>query len=370
MRIFLTLISGASQGTGDQMWKDIFYETLTKLGHDVIFLPYDKLFSSKSDIDINKVSEKIYDHFLFHHKQKPFNLFLSYYHSGHVSPELFAKINEHTFSVNYTTNFHQINAYEPLLKEANLSIYASKEAESYFNENAANSYYMPFAGLSSNLNFKKKKNGKMTFIGSSYGNRANYLWRCLQKKLPLDIYGPNWINNHGIRSFLRTIKLEYQLIINDKSIVDTAYRCLNDSILREITKSYPNIINGPLSDSDYALLLSKSSIVLNIPESRFEHDYTNPNMLIGANLRDFEVPTTGSFLLTQSNEEIKSLFEDKKEIETFNNEWEMVDKARFYLNNPNKLIKIAEAGHKRVKKEHLWEHRFSKFLKFLEQNYL
>ena len=192
----------------------------------------------------------------------------------------------------------------------------------------------------------------------------------MQKELPVEIYGVNWINNHGVRSFLRTLRLEYQLITNNENVIDTAYRCLNDSILSEIAKKYSKLIQGPLSDSGYTSLLAKSSIVLNIPESRFGHDYTNPNVLIGANLRDFEVPTAGSFLLTQSNDEIKSLFEDKKEIETFSNEWEMIDKAQFYMKHPSLLLKIAKAGHNRIKKDHLWEHRFNSLFTHLENNYL
>ena len=52
---------------------------------------------------------------------------------------------------------------------------------------------------------------------------------------------------------------------------------------------------------------------------------------------------------------------DYNKIVTLKSEWEIVDKSRFYLKNPNKLLKIAEAGHNRVINDHLWEHRFSKF---------
>ena len=140
-------------------------------------------------------------------------------------------------------------------------------------------------------------------------------------------------------------------------------------LLKEIVEVYPNSINEFLSDQEYTSLLQKSSIILNLPESRFNHDYSNPNVLIGANLRDFEVPTAGSLLLTQANDEIKSMFENDKEIITFENEWEMIDKARFYINKPYSATKIAEAGNARVKKDHLWEHRFTMFFKYLKENH-
>ena len=169
---------------------------------------------------------------------------------------------------------------------------------------------------------------------------------------------------------LRTLKLEALLVTGSESATDTAYRCLNDLIMHEISEKYPQFIHGPLPDSEYNKILTESSVVLNFPESRYGHDYSNPNVLIGANLRDFEVPTAGSLFLPQDNAEIRSFFIPGQEIETFSNEWELVEKARYYLKHPGLVEKIAEAGMKRVSEEHLWEHRFSALIAYLEQNYL
>jgi hypothetical protein len=279
-------------------------------------------------------------------------------------------VRELVFCVNYTTNFHQIGIYQPLLNEPHLSIFVSREAGEYFQSQGFNGYYMPFAGLRSHLRWNANKNGHIAFIGTSYGPRANYIWRLLQNGLPAHIYGANWIQNHSFRASLRTLKLEMQILAGNTSRTDTAYRCMNDLIMSDISNSYPQFIHDPLSDEGYNDLLSVSTIVLNIPESRHGHDYSNPRVLIGANLRDFEVPTAGSLLLTQDNGEIRTMFEASHEIEVFSNEWEMVDKARFYLQNTDRMLKIAEAGHNRVIREHLWEHRFNAFFSHLDHNYL
>ncbi len=372
-RIYLSLFSSASSGYDDSMFKRIFFDTLKNMGHDVVFFPYYEASLSKNKEklhDIVEISENIYQNFLHNHNQKPFDFFLSYYHSKQVVPELFAKVREKVFCINYTTNFHQIETYKPLLKVADLSIFASREAKSYFEDEANHSFYMPFAGLSSNLTFDKNKNNKISFIGTSYGPRAYYLWRCLQNQLPIDIYGYQWINNHKRRSLLRSIKLQFEILFTKYKSIDTAYKCLNDIILREINDDYNQLIHKPLSDDAYNQLLSVSSVVLNIPESRFGHDYYNSRVLIGANLRDFEVPTAGSLLLTQDNEEIKECFDVNKEIVTYANEWEMVDKLRFYISHPELSLKIAEAGHNRAKNQHLWEQRFNALITHLESNFL
>jgi hypothetical protein len=372
-RIFLTLSASASSGYNDMMYKYIFHDTLVKMGHDVVFFPYHEAMkdvAGRKIKDLQIISDKIYIRFLELHHQKPFDLFLSYYHGLQVVPELFKQVRDHVFCVNYTTNFHQVELYAPLLKVADLSVFVSRAAAPYFEQNGFTGYYMPFAGLRENLNMVETKNGTISFIGTSYGPRANYIWRCLQHNLPIQIYGTNWLQNHPRRAALRTLKLESQILLGNPLMADTAYRCLNDLILKDINDKYSHLVHDPLPDDAYNNLLSASSIVLNFPESRHGHDFSNPNVLIGANLRDFEVPTAGSFLLTQDNEEIRSFFTPGQEIETFANEWEMIDKARFYMARTGLILKIAAAGHDRVSKEHLWEHRFGAFFSHLDQNYL
>ena len=371
MRIFLTLNSSASSGFKDSTWKNIFYDTLQKMGHDVVFFSYEEAtFKDKiKTSSISIISENIYDNFIKQHKEKKFDLFFSYYHSLNVNPELFKKLKGKVLCVNYTTNFHQINDYQDILKEVDLSIYASIEAKSYFEENNIASYYMPFAALKSKGKNVSLKSGDLSFIGTAYGNRPYYIYRLLQNNLPIKIYGSYWKRSTKFNSLLRSIKLQKEIVLNHKNVVDTAYKNLNNLILDQINLKYEKCINEPLDDYGYDQLLSNSSIVLNIPESRYSHDYSNPKVLIGANLRDFEVPALGSLLLTQYNEEISSLFDIESEIVTFKNEWEMVDKAKFYLRNPNLTLKIAEAGQKRINNEHLWVHRFEAFFLYLSKTY-
>ena len=372
-RIFLTLRVTASSGFQDNVWGSIFYETLCNMGYDVDFYPYDEAKindDNKRKNNISQISENIFTVFAKKHKTKPYDLFLSYYHSGHVTPELFKRVRELAFCLNYTTNFHQIEQYRPLLKEASLSIYASQEASSFFSDNNFNGYYMPFAGLKKYSNNVTVKNKRVSFIGTAYGNRPYYLWRCLQNQLPIDIYGANWGKNHHKRAALRTLHLAGKILNSSKSIVDTAYRSMNDCILMDINKNYNSALNAPLPDKEYFELLANSSIVLNFPESRYNHDFLNHRVLIGANLRDFEVPMAGSLLLTQDSDEIKSCFKVGKEIDTFCNEWEMIDKINFYLKNPDLSNRVSISGYNRVLKEHLWEHRFKALFKHLESNFL
>ncbi len=159
-RIFLTFKKSASSGFEDSIWENIFLHTLTAMGYDVVYFPYHlavEAASKNGRNDLNAISEAIYDSFEKEHKKQSFDLFLAYYHSGNVTPELFRKVREKTFTVNYTTNFHQIGDYLSILKEVDLATYASKPAEAYFKSHDIRGYWMPFAGLQKNARFAKIK---------------------------------------------------------------------------------------------------------------------------------------------------------------------------------------------------------------------
>ena len=74
--------------------------------------------------------------------------------------------------------------------------------------------------------------------------------------------------------------------------------------------------------------------------------------------RDFEVPMSGGFYLTQYHPELEQWFEIGKEIECYRDMDDMVEKIRYYLSHPDKADEIRNAGYERATKEHTWVHRF------------
>ena len=84
----------------------------------------------------------------------------------------------------------------------------------------------------------------------------------------------------------------------------------------------------------------------------------NPKVVLACNFRDFEIPHSGSMLLTQHSDELSDFFEPNKEVISFKNEYEMIDKARYYTTNLAEARGIAAAGMKRAHSDHNWENRF------------
>ncbi len=81
------------------------------------------------------------------------------------------------------------------------------------------------------------------------------------------------------------------------------------------------------------------------------------------NVRTFEIPGFGGFLLTQrSEEQARELFEEDREIVCFSTVDELRDKIRYYLAHEDERLRIAEAGALRARNEHQAVHRLSRII--------
>ncbi len=75
--------------------------------------------------------------------------------------------------------------------------------------------------------------------------------------------------------------------------------------------------------------------------------------------RTFEVPACGGFLLTESAEHLDEFLTPGRDLATFGRNDEIVDRVRHYLAHDDERRAIADAGHRRVLREHTYEQRFA-----------
>ena len=79
------------------------------------------------------------------------------------------------------------------------------------------------------------------------------------------------------------------------------------------------------------------------------------------NVRTFEIPGFGGFLLTQrSREQAEELFVEGSEIACFETEAELREKIAYYLEHDRERLEIAERGHARAVREHQAIHRLQR----------
>ena len=88
----------------------------------------------------------------------------------------------------------------------------------------------------------------------------------------------------------------------------------------------------------------------------------------GVNLKTFEIPASGGFQISDNQPDLKNIFKIGEEIETYETISELLDKIKFYLSNEDKRNQIAEAGHKRVLKDHTLSERIKKIIETITHN--
>jgi spore maturation protein CgeB len=75
--------------------------------------------------------------------------------------------------------------------------------------------------------------------------------------------------------------------------------------------------------------------------------------------RTFEVPGSGGFLLTDRVAHLERYFDIGREIAVFSSTDELIEQARFWLTHPDERAAVADAGYRRVRAEHTYDHRFA-----------
>jgi hypothetical protein len=85
------------------------------------------------------------------------------------------------------------------------------------------------------------------------------------------------------------------------------------------------------------------------------------------NMRTFEVPGCGGFLLTERSEEQLEFFEEDKEIACFSTPEELRDKIKFYLSRDELRRKMAERAHRKVAQGHTYLDRAKRILEVYEE---
>ena len=92
-------------------------------------------------------------------------------------------------------------------------------------------------------------------------------------------------------------------------------------------------------DAEYARALSAAAIALCFLSKRNRDRYTR---------RCFEIPATGTLLLSEYSAELAAIYREGVDAEFFRTPEELVDKVRFYLAHPAAREAVARRGYERV----------------------
>jgi spore maturation protein CgeB len=75
--------------------------------------------------------------------------------------------------------------------------------------------------------------------------------------------------------------------------------------------------------------------------------------------RDFEVPGCRGFIITKRSNELSSYYKPGFEVETYDDQDELIEKVRHYLAADKEREQVAVRGYERTIREHTMESRIS-----------
>ena len=120
-------------------------------------------------------------------------------------------------------------------------------------------------------------------------------------------------------------------------------------------------LRGPCEEHSLPGIFAESHVNLGFSDTGW-HSGTDiqKSHNLQCRLRDFEVPMAGGFYVTQEAPDHAQYYKLGEEIVTWSDSGDLVEKLRFYLQNPQATSKIRDAGQRRVLEEHTWRHRFDR----------
>ena len=120
-----------------------------------------------------------------------------------------------------------------------------------------------------------------------------------------------------------------------------------------------NTVEGDL----YALAISSSKINLSLLSEQVKG--ASSGDLITS--RTFHIPGAGGFMLHERTSEVIKYFVENEEMDCFSDEIELIERVKYYLDNPVKRAEIAHRGHERACREHKLDHRALKLLEIIRE---
>jgi spore maturation protein CgeB len=97
-------------------------------------------------------------------------------------------------------------------------------------------------------------------------------------------------------------------------------------------------------------IYAAASVVLNVQ---------HPDLL---NMRLFEAPACGAFLLTDGRDYLGEYFEPELEVALYDGPHDVADRVAYWISRPEERAAIAEAGYRRAHREHTYAHRMKVLL--------
>ncbi len=377
------------------LWSGNFHPALHTLGHEVIesqvdllpaskFLHISGAFTPEELESRSSITEQIVNEVRLAHAHRPLDLFLSYFYNSHFDPKGFAEISRLGIpTVNfYCNSIYQFDLVSSIAPAVDFAWHAEKDAKALYLKVGANPVWVQMAADPDVYKPIKtnSREAKACFVGQRYADRDRWMAALVRAKVPLAIYGPGWaMNGHAESNGTRLYQSEYLgRKISQPASFDSYRRVLLQNLqnrgvvggavhawrqsryrrqTRKLTPLFAEFSHGGIPFEQICQVFSEHEVILNF--SNVWGDGRSGSKLIPhVRLRDFEAPMCRTCYVTGYTDEITEFYEPGKEIVTYRDAAELIDKTKYYLSHRTEAEAIREAGYRRALRDHTWVERF------------
>lgn len=397
MRIFTAIRHSIDPGFYyGGLWSGNFYPALKGLGHEIVESQVDLLPASifmhiargftREELEARAlITEKIVDEVRRAHRERPVELFLSYFYNAHFAPEGFDEIHRLGIpTVNfYCNSVYQFDLVSEIARSVTAAWHTEKEARSSYLKIGARPVWIQM-GADPEVyrpSQSAKRESRACFVGQRYADRDRHLAALINEGLPVDIYGSGWkpapppqngnydlpieIKDEylgrrlkapgGLGSYARATLQNFDghgVLGGTRRTLDQVRYRLNRRKVDPVLETATRGVAPDLSET-----FGRYEVVLNF-SNVWADGRPGSKLIPHVRLRDFEAPMCRACYLTGYSEEILEFYEPGKEIDVYRNTEELIEKTRYYLSRPEVAEKLRAAGFERARRDHTWQRRF------------
>jgi spore maturation protein CgeB len=373
MRI-LQLIDASTNASipGNQTWYRNLYEPLLEMGHEVLLMPTHEKGKPIRDPEAReRLSQRLWDTFQSEQSARPFQLFFAYLMDGMVDPAVIDRIRAAgvptcNFSCN---NTHQFDLVDEISPHFDFNLHAEKDVRDKFLAVGANPLWWPMASNPKYFHpVDLPRSVAASFVGENYALRARYIGYLLENGVDVHAYGPRW--QYGTtsrwRSWAKRAKYLALSVLsaNPQAQMRASANLSDHDYRRYLSARFPKNVHQPVSDEELIALYSRSQVSLGFLEVYHQHDAGQP-VVRHLHLREFEAPMCAALYCTGYSDELAEFFDPDREVITYRNQYELLDKVNYYLAHPQQADQLRRAGHQRALKDHTYLRRYQQLFEAL-----
>jgi spore maturation protein CgeB len=382
------------------LWSGNFYPALRQLGHEIVESETDLLptslflhiadgFTPQELSARSLVTEKIIDEVRRAHRERPVDLFLSYFYNSHFAPEGFGEIHRLGIpTVNfYCNSIYQFELVADVAASVNFAWHTEKDARASYLKVGANPVWVQMGAdpevyhPAENI----ERQARACFVGQRYADRDRHLAALISKNVPVDIYGSGWTpdnTGNGNQELPFEVKDEYlgrklkkpgglssyaQATLENldrHGLLDGTRRTINQVRYRTERRSIDPLLASAARGVAANLneTFARYEVVLNF-SNVWADGRPGSRLIPHVRLRDFEAPMCRTCYLTGYSDEILEFYEPGREIDVYRNTEELTEKTQYYLSNPAQSEKLRAAGFARARRDHTWQRRFEQLFR-------